>query len=112
MDNQALFSYFRLCRATHGPLNIVAKYKTIMCLNSNAKSITHQDIMIRGLVELLDCLNDLVLWCIVLCAWPLDVGIPCVFCALFCLPNVGQGYNNIKLCGINVVIMIWIVGML
>ena len=27
--------------------------------------------------------------CTILCACPLDMGILCVFCALFCLPNVG-----------------------
>ena len=32
--------------------------------------------------------------CTVLCAWPLDVGIFCVSCALFRLPIVGQGYNE------------------
>lgn len=28
-------------------------------------------------------------FCTVLCAWPLEVGIFCVFCAMFRLPNVG-----------------------
>ena len=39
----------------------------------------------------------LVSCCTVLCACPLDVGIFCVFCTLFCLPNVGQRYNDILL---------------
>ena len=32
---------------------------------------------------------------ILYCAYPLDVGVFYVFCALFRLPNVGQGYNDI-----------------
>ena len=32
--------------------------------------------------------------CTILCPWPLDVGIFHVFCVLFRLPNVGQGYNE------------------
>ena len=50
-------------------------------------------VLIRALVELLDCLDDLASYCTVLCAYPLDMGILYVFCALFRLPNVGQGYN-------------------
>ena len=40
----------------------------------------------------LDTHDHFVLSCV--CA-PLDVGIFCVFCTLFRLPNVGQGYNDI-----------------
>ena len=36
----------------------------------------------------------LVSFCIVLCACPLDMGIFYVFCALFLLPNLGQGCNE------------------
>ena len=45
-------------------------------------------------MELLDCLDEQLLCCTVLCACPLDVGTFCVFCALLRLPNVGQGYNK------------------
>lgn len=38
--------------------------------------------------------GDLVLCSIVLCACPPNVGIVCVFFALFRLPDVGQGYND------------------
>ena len=52
-----------------------------------------KDKAIRGMVELLDCLDGHVSCCTVLCAFPLVVGFVCVFCALFRLPNLGQGYN-------------------
>ena len=48
----------------------------------------------HGLMELLDCLDDLASFCTVLCVCPLDVGIICVFYALFRLPNVGQECNE------------------
>ena len=51
-------------------------------------------LVICGLVALLDYCNDLVLCCAILCAFPIDVGILCVFCTLIRLPNVGQGYNE------------------
>ena len=58
----------------------------------------------RGLVELLDCLDDFVSFCTVLCACLLYVGIICVFCALFRLPNVGKGYIEQCLFG-NVILL-------
>ena len=51
-------------------------------------------VVIRGLVGLLDYLDDLALYGTVRCALPLDMGILYVFCALFRLPNVGQGCNG------------------
>lgn len=50
--------------------------------------------MICSLVELLDYSDELVLCCIVLCACLLDMGIICIFCAIFRFPNVRQGCNE------------------
>ena len=51
-------------------------------------------VMIRGLVELLDCLDDQSSCCTVLCAWPIDMGFVIVFCSLFGLPSARQGYKE------------------
>ena len=54
-------------------------------------------ILMHGLMELLDYLDDhshVLLSCV---RAPLDVGIFYVFCTLFRRPNVGQGYYDITL---------------
>ena len=60
-----------------------------------------QEVMMHGLVELLAYLDDhyhFVLSCV---RAPRDVGTFCVFCALFCLHNVGQGYDIILFANCN-----------
>ena len=66
---------------------------------------TMTEILICDLVDFLDYLDDLVSFCIVLCACHLDVGIICVFCTLFRLPNLGQGYNGIALFVIVIILL-------
>ena len=65
-------------------------------LNASLRKLSNKqlDVWSSGVVGLF---GQPVLCCLVLCACPLDVGIFYVFCALFCLPNVGQGYNYITL---------------
>ena len=47
----------------------------------------------HGLVELLDYLDDPARFALSWVHAPWTWQIFCMFCALFCLPNVGQGYN-------------------